>query len=358
MNEIVVTAIDANSSLGSSWDSYIADHPDATLYHTRAWCTIQEKSFGYRPWLLMALEKDTGRVAGVLPLYRVATPFSSRLVSVPFRDRGGPLWSRVDAFDALLERTRKIASDTGASSVQLKSLRAWSGAQVHQHVLTETFHWMHSVVPLAGLTVDDLWKRLGSKTRNMIRQAEGQGLTFHEVTATASALDDWYKLHLVTQKRLGVPPFPKIFFAVMMHELGRLGAVSVYCVRRGSATLSATLVLRHRDTGMYGYSASSLEAQQLRSNDLMLYRVMCNLIENGYTWFDMGSDAPGQDSLLFFKRKWGALQHQIPTYSFGIGDLTLSDSSSPRYVMARKLFTRLPISCSTFAGRLLTRYLG
>lgn len=358
MNDIVVTAIDANGSHGISWDSYIADHPDATIYHTRAWCTIQERSFGYRSWLLMAQEKYNGRVLGVLPLYLVANPFSSRLVSVPFRDRGGPLWSTADAFDALLERTRKIASETGASSVQLKSLRAWPSGQVHPHFLTERLHWMHSVVPLSGITVDDLWKRLGSKTRNMIRQAEGHGLTFHDVTATASGLADWYRLHLITQKRLGVPPFPKLFFAVMMYELGRLGAASIYCVRRGSVTLSATLMLRHRYTGMYGYSASSLDAQQLRANDLMLYRIMCNLIENGYAWFDMGSDAPGQDSLLFFKRKWGAVQNQIPIYSFGTGDLTLSDSSSPRYVLARKLFTRLPIQLSTLAGRLMTRYLG
>ena len=257
-----------------------------------------------------------------------------------------------------MAHTRQIAGETHAGSVQLKSLKIWPDRQVRAHALAQTLHWVHSSVPLDSVTTEALWQRLGSKTRNMVRQAEGHGLDFHDATGTERGLDDWYALHLLTQKRLGVPPFPRRFFETMAAELGRIGAFRLYCVRQGEEPLAATLVLTHRNTAIYGYSASSRSAQQLRANDLMLYRVMCRQIESGLAEFDMGSDAPTQESLLFFKRKWGAQQRPIPTYSFGAGSQAITDSSSQRYALARKVFTHLPTPLSSLAGRLAVRYFG
>lgn len=358
MTDTSVEVIVTDSSNSAQWDSYISSHPRSTVYHTRAWCTVQQEAFGYRSWLLMARDQETGQTIGVLPLYQVSTPFSSRLVSVPFRDRGGPLWSSVAAFKALLHATKKIAEETSAAIVQLKSLDVWPRELLEEQSVNESLHWVHSQIALKDLTEDSLWKSLGSKTRNMIRQAEGHGLELHDATNDAGGLDDWYALHLLTQKRLGVPPFPRIFFSRMISELGQIGAIRLYCVRQGASVLSATLILKFRDTSIYGYSASSFSAQRLRSNDFMLYRVLHGLIGEGAGMFDLGSDAPGQDSLLFFKRKWGARQQKIPTYTFGPGNAVLTDSSSPRYTLARKVFTHLPIPVSLLAGKVLTRYFG
>lgn len=358
MSRIVISAIGYDKTETDAWEGYVAAHADATPYHALAWRTIFELSLGYRSWLLMARDADDGRVVGVLPLYRVATPFASRLVSVPFRDRGGPLWSSEEAFVALIGRAKELLASTGATYLQMKSLQPWSASAVRRNGLTETMHWMHSVVPLQDMDAEGLWKRIGDKTRNMVRQAEARGLKFVDITETAHACDDWFHLHLLTQKRLGVPPFPLKFFELMIREMCKTGAIRVYCVQRGGVPLAAMLLLRHRDVAIYGYSASSEEAQRLRANDLMLYSAICEIAKDGYSCFDMGSDAPSQDSLLFFKRKWGAVQQQIPSYLYGNAQGAIIDSSSPKYSFARKLFSQLPVSVAAVAGRYLTRYFG
>lgn len=357
MSRINISAIGYDATETAAWEAYVGAHTDATIYHTLAWRSIFEQSFGYRSWLLMARDADDGRVVGVLPLYRVANPFASRLVSVPFRDRGGPLWSNPEALDALIVRAKELLVSTNATYLHLKSLRPWSEEEVRRNALTETMHWVHSVVSLEGVDSQGLWKRLADKRRN-IRRAESHGLVFEDMTASDRALNDWYDLHLTTQKRLGVPPFPRQFFSNMARELRKIDALRLYFVRSGNTALSAMVILRHRHTWVYGYSASTGDAERVRSNDLMLYKGMCALINEGYLYFDMGSDAPSQETLLRFKRKWGAWQQQIPTYTFGAPNAALTDSSSPSYAVARALLGRVPTLLAEQLGNRFTRYFG
>src|SRR5262249_1804132 len=149
-------------------------------------------------------------------------------------------------------------------------------------------------------------------------------------------------LHLITQQELGVPPFPRRFFAAMIRELGPTGNLKLFVVRRENAALSASIVFCHGDTAIYGYSASTPEGRQYRPNDFMLFKIITWAREQGLRRFDMGSDSPSQESLLFFKRKWLAEQKPIPTYVQGAGPSALNDSSDTKYNSARKLVRRLP----------------
>jgi hypothetical protein len=82
---------------------------------------------------------------------------------------------------------------------------------------------------------------------------------------------------------------------------------------------------------------------------------MQSAIVHGCGTFDMGSDAPSQTGLLFFKKRWFADQEPIPSYSLGSG--ASPDSSSPRYGMARKIFQHLPRSVLRLTGH-ATKYFG
>lgn len=359
MNHIEVVSVGTCLEDVTAWNDYIAIHPSASPYHHLAWRTIFENGFGYRSWMLMVRDARNGSVRGVLPLYLVQGLRSSRLVSVPFRDRGGPLCSDEAAMVSLVEAAKEIFRQAGSVAMIFKSIASWPDELTRSLCLEEKRHWIQSRVLLEGLTSAGLWKRIGPKTRNMVRQAESAGLTFDELTSAETALTSWYRLHLETQRRLGLPPFPEIFFATMFAELAKLGAISIYCVRNNlGSPIAATILLRQERIGIYAYSASLREAQQVRANDLMLFEIIRHLIEAGYSHFDMGSDAPNQDSLLFFKRKWGAVQDPIPTYVFGNPGQAIVDSSASTYALARKLFARLPRPVYVLAGRYLTKRFG
>lgn len=357
MAVIAVTHIRKDAADEALWDTYVAGHPDATCYHAAAWRRIFERSFGYRSWYLLARRGAAGPAAGCLPLFRVASPMGCRLVAVPFRDRGGPLWDDAEALDALLAEACRLRERTGAGFLLLKSLQALPPGAVERHGLRERRYWVRSEVDLRGLTSEAVAKKVGPKSRNMVRQAERAGLAFEEADPPASAVRDWYRLHLATQKDLGLPPFPLKYFRNLLVGLEPSGGARLFLVRRGRDAVAGTIVLVRGRTAIYGYSASRIAAQALRPNDFMLFHAMARLIEGGFTTFDLGSDAPGQQGLLFFKRKWLARQEPVPYYTSGDADDAASDSSDPRYALLRKGFRRLPTAALRAMGG-MTKYFG
>ncbi|MEW6278609.1 MAG: GNAT family N-acetyltransferase [Candidatus Eremiobacterota bacterium] len=332
------------------WSAYVQAHPGATIYHDLRWRRIFESSFGYRSHYLLA-RLDDGRVVGALPLLEVKSPLSRRLVSVPFRDRGGPLWDTPEVFRGLLEEAVRLVSSLRASCLELKSLDP-----LPDHPgLRERRYWVHSVADLSGVDPERLLARLGAKTRNMLRQAERAGLAA-SVQPPGEGLAEWYGVYLRSQRNLGLPPLPGAFFACVLHELR--DSARVLLVQQGLVPVAACILFRWRDIGMYAYSASLPEARPLRPNDAMLHRLVLWSLQTGLTRLDLGSDAPSQESLLFFKRKWLARQSTIPVYAWGKVDPAAADSSHPRYRLLRACFRKLPLPVLDYIGRVASRYFG
>jgi hypothetical protein len=350
-SRVTVAAIEADDG---SWTRFVQAHPAATTYHSLLWRDIFTHSFGYRSWLLLARDERTGEPTGVLPLYLVSSPFGRRLVAVPFRDRGGPLWTDEAAFAALVAEAKRVAAQAGAHSIELKTVDPYPGALVLAAGLDERFYWIRSVIALAPFAAMPLWERLGHKRRSPIRQAQDAGMICADGGVDA---ETWYELHLRTQQRLGLPPFRITFFRTLLKTLVPCGAARLLIASRHGEPLAATILLRHRRDVIYGYAASTPEGQRQAAGDFLLFSALQSAIAEGGETFDMGSDAPSQDGLLFFKKRWFAVQAPTPTYSAGGGAGAIADSSSPRYRLLRKGFEYLPRPALRLAG-LATKYFG
>ena len=347
----VVVAIDGDSG---DWNRFVAAHPLATPYHSLDWRRLLESSFGYRAWSVTAKDPGSNATIGVLPLFLVKSPFGKRLVAVPFRDRGGPLWTEPSAFLALVAEAKRIAAAAGAASVELKSIAPYPADLVAATGLDERRYWVRSVIPLAPFATQPLDERLGAKRRSPIRQAQESGIICADAATDAAT---WYDLHLQTQQRLGLPPFPLKFFRTLLETFVPAGHAQLLVARRDRHALAATILLRHGDDVIYGYAASSAEGQRQAAGDVVLYTALAAAIAEGRTSFDMGSDAPSQSGLLFFKKRWFAEQSAIPSYRLGRAGGAIADSSSPRYRLLRRGFEYLPRPMVRMTGA-LTKYFG
>ena len=336
---------------------FVESRPEATVYHLPQWRTIFRAGLGYRSFHLVSRATD-GSLTGELTLYLVRGLFSRRLVAVPFRDRGGPLWSSAAALDELLTGALALARQEGARVVSLKTVPAFPDAVAAAHGFVRHDHWIRSVVNLDQFDGDAYFRAIGPKTRNMIRQSERAGLTLEIPEAPLESLAHWHALHLATQQELGVPPFPRRFFAAMFRELAPTRNLRLFLVRREDKILAASIVFCHGDTAIYGYSASAPEGRQYRPNDFMLFNIITWARQQRLRFFDLGSDSPSQESLLFFKKKWLAEQQPIPTYVHGAGPTALNDSSDSKYASARNVVRRLPRPMFGALGRLVTPFFG
>lgn len=351
-NLIVETA--SQDHFPSRWDEYVSSHPDATAYHYSEWASVFA-TLGYRCIPLIARREE--QVVGCLPLYVVKSLISKKLVSVPFRDRGGVLYDNDEAFTALVNRAQQIARQHNAGLLELKSIRTLPSGLLEQAGLRKTDYWIRSVVDLRKMSNDEYWRHLPASVRNKVRQATKAGLSFQSTTGP-QAVNAWYDLHLRTQHRLGVPPFPRIFFERMITSLTPKGRCSVYFVMQQDRPIAGSIVLLERTQGIYAYSASSSEHWQLRPNDFMINAIIARLRDEGYSRFDFGSDSPMQQPLLHYKKKWGASQNILSTYLHGRASLQHNDSSSLRYSLPRRLFRMMPSGFYAVSGCRIVKYFG
>ena len=349
---IAVRILGADEADRALWQAYVARTPGATLYHDIAWRQIFARAFGYRGFLLLA-QDGGGAVHGVLPLYHVPGLLGpDKLSSVPFRDRGGILHENDAAFLALAAAADDLRRAMKLDAVELKTLAPYPEPLVREAGLARHDHWIHSEVDLTDLAPDTLRQKLGDKTRNMIRQAERAGLQFSE---DAAALDSWMALHRASQHNLGIPAFPRRFFESVLAGLG--SRARLFLVRGAdSEAAAACICYLEKDRLIYAYSAAHPRGRELRANDLMLVSLLDWARAQGLRWFDFGSDAPDQEGLLFFKRKWLARQSPIPVYALGAA--SLSDSSHPRYRLARALVRAAPAPIGRMLLAPVLRYLG
>jgi len=353
-----VRAIGEGADDAACWQAYVKGAADATIYHDIAWREIFRRALGYRSHLLVA-EDAEGKIRGVLPLYQVPSLVAKgRLVAVPFRDRGGIVADDEEAFLALVEAARELKARLGLDLAEIKSVSHYPAGTVAHAGLKEAGHWVRSVVDLTGMTEQSLGKALGAKLR-IVKQAIRAELVFEDKTHTEGAVDIWYKIYLASQRSLGMPPFPRIFFAMMIERLGRAEAVNLFVVSRPDGMpIAATLVLHDRQAAIYAYSASLPSERHLRPNDFLLYRLYLWLIEGGRARFDFGADSPSQHSLLRFKRTWLAVQATIPFYYIGNGDPKATDSSEPRFDLARRIIRVVPEPIARAVLARLVRFFG
>ena len=85
----------------AAWDAYVAAHPDATPFHTRAWCEAITKATGHRCHLVTARDAR-GALTGLVPLHHVRSPlFGQALVGSGFAVDGGLLADDAAVADTL-----------------------------------------------------------------------------------------------------------------------------------------------------------------------------------------------------------------------------------------------------------------
>jgi serine/alanine adding enzyme len=341
----------------SLWNDYIKNNQSSSIYHLIHWREVFENSFGYKSFYLTAIDSSNS-ICGVLPIFLV-NGLKRRLVSVPFRDRGGPLGDTEDVIIMLLEECIKLANRLKCQYVEIKTLTTLDEevkANVPYH---EIFHWVNSYVELK-YNVDEFWKQIGDKTRNMIRQAERAGLEFIDCSESKNSIKMFYDIYVRAMKNIGVPPYSIKYFNNIHKYFIANNDAKLFIIRRNSNLLAGVIAFIHKDSVHYGFAPVLTEARKYRCHDFMVWNLIRWAIENQYKIFDFGADSPLQEGLLFFKKKWKSIQEKIPFYYYtGTNDkIEQMDSSLEKYELFKSIYKKLPMPIFKISGRIVTKYFG
>lgn len=288
----------------AGWDSLALSHPDAVIFHTSAWARVLTRTYGHRP-LYLRFSRGTETV-GLVPLMEVISPLTGRRgVSIPFSDLCEPLF-----FDDSTKKTSWVDA-----IVELGRQRRWRYAEFRggENMLPPSAslaasYYGHALDLSVGAKA--LFDGLGSPVRRALRKATKSGLTV-DMSSSRSAMLTFYKLHLRTRRRHGLPPQPLSFFLNIYAEIIKLGLGFIVIAKTSKAPIAAAIFLHSGRTALYKFGASDQRLQQLRGNNLVMWEAISALAAKGFRKLHFGRTAGNNLGLRRFKLAWGAVEQEI-----------------------------------------------
>jgi CelD/BcsL family acetyltransferase involved in cellulose biosynthesis len=284
-----------------AWGALAARSPAATVFHHPAWLELLSDTYGYGI-TACAVRGDDGRLSAGLPIAEVTSRFTGRrLVALPFSDLCPPL-ADDGAAEALHDAVRAYQAWRGLP-LEVRGTGgvlgdAPGGERFHHHLLT--------LEP----DVAAVERRFAKpQVRRGVRRARREGLTA-AIATDRSALDAFYRLHVATRGRLGVPTQPRRF-VLGFESLFARGLGFVLLVGRDGCLMAAGVFLTAGDTLLYKYGASDARYLGLRPNNLLFMEAIRWGCEHGMRQLDFGRTHWHHESLRAFKLAWGADEHEL-----------------------------------------------
>ena len=171
--------------------------------------------------------------------------------------------------------------------------------------------------PPLGSDPDELRHRFKKQTWQKVRQAERQGLRVRVATRAEDLLDTYYKLHLATRRRQGVPCQPRRFFARLWKNVLEPGHGFLLVAEHEGRAAGGAVFLAGSPTLVYKYSASHPELWGLRPNNLMLWTAMQWGSSIAAQQLHFGRSDADNQGLRAFKSGWGAEERPLVYATIG-----------------------------------------
>jgi len=201
-------------------------------------------------------------------------------------------------------------------------------------------------------TVSD---RIKAKDLYKVRVAERKGVRIEKGNDTGF-IRQFYQLHLLTRRRLGVPVQPRRFFELLAHHIIQKELGFILLAYQDNECIAGAVFLKWNKTLIYKYSATIKNARQLHAIDLILWTAIQWGCKNGYKWMDMGRTDNKDEGLKYFKKRWGA--EEIPLDYCIISENIRRPSSGTWMKKVQPIIQKSPPWVCRAAGELLYGHFG
>jgi hypothetical protein len=330
------------------WDHLVALHRDAGCFHTSGWAKVLQQTYNHHPFYLRFSRGR--RLAALVPLMEVRSPFTGRRgVCLPFSDTCEALIFDPGAVDLVRDRVVRFARERRWRHLEIRGGKFFqpassSAATFYGHTLDLRRH------------VDELAGRFDSAVRRAIRKAERSNVSVF-VGRNRQAIGDFYRLHVQTRRRHGLPPQPISFFLNIYEHIIKPGLGFTVFAQLDSRPIAAAIFFRFGKNALYKYGASDKRFQEFRANNLVMWEGIQVLARAGIEKLHFGRTECENDGLRRFKLSWGPQEEGINYYRV--------DSSGRQCVTPvrrdsgfhKKVFGRLPLVFNRLAGSIIYPHL-
>jgi hypothetical protein len=337
-----------NPLVEREWDDAINAHPDATIFHSTAWARVLVDTYGHRPcYVQMSLN---GSPLALVPMMEVQSVLTgSRGLCLPFSDYCAPLTFSTFGHELVAQKLQQIARERSWGYFELRDRSVVPG-----NVPASESYYGHSLDLRIGPVA--LISNFSSAVQRAVRKARRSGLNV-SIQCSADAMAQFYKLHVRTRRRHGVPPQPRSFFKNIQRHLISSGLGFIVLVECQKGPIAAAVFFKLGRHAVYKFGASDERLQELRANNLAMFEAIRYLAERGAEALHFGRTERENQGLRRFKLSWGATEETIDYVRFDTASASWKHSSDRRSTFHKRLFRMLPASLNRLAGAMIYPHL-
>lgn len=332
------------------WNALIARHPLASPFHLTGWLQALQRTYGYEPFVLTSAAPGEEMNNGMAFCRVSSWATGSRAVSLPFADHCELLVSGEAERAKFLAWLQAERTPQGWKYVETRPLRSFPDpipGWWPQH--SYCFHELD-----LGPSVEQLFYGTHPNCiRRKVRRAEREGLKY-EVGRSPELLDAFYRLLLITRKRLRILPQPRSWFQNLLDCMGE--NLQIRVARKDGRPIASILTLKHRRSVVYKYGCSNEKMHKLGGMPFLFWKLIIESKAEGAETLDFGRSDLENEGLIRFKSEFGARVRKL-TYYRSPGS-EKQEAPTKHSKAAGRVVSMLPDGISCAAGRILYRHMG
>jgi len=333
----------------ADWDEKILSIPGCSFFHTSMWSDVLKESYRYRPVYFTEIEK--GEIVSVLPVMGVESFLTGkRGVSLPFSDYCEPLVEDRARFNALIESILEFGRKQGWKYFELRGGRRFLNGT------DQSGSFVGHEIDLSGGAGDVLATMRDSNRRN-IKKAEKEGVRV-EITTAPEAIKEFHRLNCMTRKEHGLPPQPQSFFQIFYENVITRGGGFISQAVFEDKIIASNVFILFGKKAIYKYGASDRKFNNLRANNLVMWKAIECCCEIGIENLEMGRTELDHEGLRQFKTGWNAREYEIGYYRYSFAEKKFKKGTFGVSSITQKFFRKLPAPILNAAGSLLYRHAG
>jgi CelD/BcsL family acetyltransferase involved in cellulose biosynthesis len=333
------------------WARFVQNHPRATVFHSVPWLQALYRTYRYEPIVYTTTPKWEELKNGLLFCKVQSWATGRRLVSLPFSDHCEPLVEDSKELQLLLAGSRE---DTKQQKWQYLEMRPLTSSFVESIEERSDQYFLHYLDLRPG--VEELYKHLHvDSIRRKIQRGAREGLML-ESGNTENLLNQFYRLHLMTRRRQGLPPHPKRWFRHVLELFGN-GAI-IRVGRKQDTPIAAVMTVESNQSIVYKYGCSDARFHNLGGMPFVFWDMIRDAKQRGFVQLDLGRSDLRNTGLITFKDRWGAVKQRLLYSRYPPRRAELSLRQKVSLQLATKICSRSPDWLLTAAGNLLYPHIG
>ncbi len=283
-----------NNERKAEWDCFIQEHPYAIAWQSYEWQDVLKNHYRFEFYPIAAV--DSGRIVGVLPLYRIRTfPGKDVLISVPYAVAGGIVSTNDEISRMLIGKAIEISRKFNSCGIVLKQYKLGLQGEFH----TDASYY-NSELDIAR-PLDVIRADFSASNNQRIDEASKHPFV---LDYPANDLDTYYSILLRCLHQRGIPCVSKEW----IRDLLKFNMYSIALLRNHGNVVAGTLVKEFKKTVSFPFTCSDRRKGKDGPEYYRLYWELIQLFSaKGFEVCHSGR-IPNSDQTDAYRLGWGGIK--------------------------------------------------